>query len=79
MITSNKIQTLNVDFTKPEELEHKLSQFLLSQSLEIDIVINNTGGPPGGRLDAASSTELISAFNMHLISYHKILGVVLKG
>ena len=22
-ITSNKIQTLNVDFTKPEELEHK--------------------------------------------------------
>ena len=78
-ITSNKIQTLNVDFTKPEELEHKLSQFLLSQSLEVDIVINNTGGPPGGRLDAASSNELISAFNMHLISYHKILGVVSKG
>ena len=78
-ISSSKIQTLNVDFTKPEELENKLSQFLLSQRLEIDVVINNTGGPPGGRLESASSVELISAFNMHLISYHKILRVISNG
>ena len=50
-IRSNKIRTLNIDFTKPEELEDKLSQFLLSQRLDIDVVVNNTGGPPGGRLD----------------------------
>ena len=78
-IRSNKIRTLNIDFTKPEELEDKLSQFLLSQRLDIDVVVNNTGGPPSGRLDIASTSELISAFNMHLISYHKILGVVSKG
>lgn len=78
-ITTNEIQTLNVDFTKTEELENKLNQFFLSHSLTIDIVINNTGGPPGGRLDEASSAELISTFNMHLISFHKIFGLVSKG
>ena len=79
IITPNKIETLNVDYTKPKELESRLTEFLKSKNIEIDIVVNNTGGPPGGRLDTASSSELISAFNMHLISYHKILGVVSKG
>lgn len=78
-ISSIKTHVLNVDYTKPDELENRLTQFLISNNLEIDIVVNNTGGPPGGRLDAASSSELINAFNMHLISYHKILGVVSKG
>ena len=77
--TPNKIETLNVDYTKPKELESRLTEFLKSKNIEIDIVVNNTGGPPSGRLDTASSSELISAFNMHLISYHKILGVVSKG
>ena len=30
-ITTNEIQTLNVDFTKTEELENKLNQFFLKQ------------------------------------------------
>ncbi len=78
-ISTTKIHVLNVDFTKPDELESRIKQFVKSKDIEIDIVVNNTGGPPGGRLDAASSTELFSAFNMHLISYHKILGVVSEG
>ena len=78
-INSIKAHVLNVDYTKPDELEIRLSQFLNLNNIEIDVVVNNTGGPPAGRLDAASSSELINAFNMHLISYHKILGVVSKG
>ena len=68
--------TLSVDFTKPDELEDKLRKFISENNLQIDVVVNNTGGPAGGPLEKASTSELLHAFNMHLISYHKIFGLV---
>ena len=44
-ISSIKTHVLNVDYTKPDELENRLTQFLISNNLDVDIVVNNTGGP----------------------------------
>ena len=72
-------EVLALDYTVPDELEEKLKKFISENNIEIDIIINNTGGPPGGKLTDSNSNELINAFNMHLVSFHKILGLTLGG
>ena len=77
--STQKHFALPLDFTKPNDLEKIISEFVKTTKINYDVVINNTGGPPGGKIKEASSDEFISAFNMHLISFHKILGVILEG
>ena len=67
------------DFSNPENLQQNIKEFLLKKSVNYDIIINNTGGPPSGQLEKSSTEELLSAFNLHLISFHKILGCLLQG
>ena len=67
------------DFSNPENLEKTIKEFVQNKSINYDIIINNTGGPPSGQLEKSSSEELLSAFNLHLISFHKILGCLLQG
>ena len=81
-LTNNGTQNHNyivLDFSNPNELELKLKEFVNKNSINYDIIINNTGGPPSGQLEKASTEELLSAFNLHLISFHKILGCLLQG
>ncbi len=54
------------DFSKPEELEAKVSEYIKTKK-GFHIVINNTGGPKSSALSSAAPQELISAFNMHVI------------
>ena len=68
-----------LDFSKPFELEQSLKEFISKNSIEYDIVVNNSGGPPGGALENAQSEDLLSALNLHLISFHKILRIILSG
>ena len=68
-----------LDFSKPFELEKSLKEFISINSIEYDIVINNTGGPPGGALENAQADDLVSALNLHLISFHTILSITLPG
>ena len=67
------------DFSNPENLEKAINEFILDKDINYDVIINNTGGPPSGELGKASTDELLSAFNLHLISFHKILGVLIEG
>jgi 3-oxoacyl-[acyl-carrier protein] reductase len=67
------------DFSNPENLEKTIKEFALDNSINYDIIINNTGGPPSGQLEKASTEELLSAFNLHLISFHKILSCLIQG
>ena len=39
----------------------------------VDILINNTGGPPAGPAYKAPAEEYISAFNLHLINNHNMV------
>ena len=81
-LTNNGTQNHNyivLDFSTPNELELKLKEFVKKNSINYDVIINNTGGPPSGELENATAEDLLQAFNLHLISFHKILGVLLEG
>jgi len=45
----------------------------------VQILINNTGGPPGGQAQSAKVEEFLAAFQQHLIANHVVLQAVLPG
>jgi 3-oxoacyl-[acyl-carrier protein] reductase len=45
----------------------------------VHILINNTGGPPGGAAHAAGIDAYLDAFNKHLVANHTLLQAVLPG
>jgi len=54
---------LVADFSNPDSLKAVLKE----AKNEYHILVNNTGGPPGGRAIDADITEYFSAFQQHLI------------
>lgn len=65
---------LSADFTKPLELETKINSFLKDKNVEI--LVNNTGGPAGGPINEANTAEFLAAFNQHLICNHIMMQAV---
>ena len=62
-------EVLIADFSNPNSLKDALNNYLL-QEKKVHILVNNTGGPPGGPLKDADTQEFIEAFNQHLICNH---------
>lgn len=56
------------DFSNPEQLEKILLEKITQD--HIHVLVNNTGGPAGGLIHEAKTSEFISAFNQHLICNH---------
>jgi 3-oxoacyl-[acyl-carrier protein] reductase len=56
------------DFTKPSELEATISTW--ASKNKVHILVNNTGGPKGGPIRNAATSEFLDAFNQHLICNH---------
>ncbi len=56
---------LVADFTDPFSLKTAVDKYLVDHT--IDILINNTGGPPGGQAIEAGLDEFTNAFSQHLI------------
>ncbi len=56
-----------VDFSKPEELKNKVAEYLQNNNQPVQILINNTGGPPAGKAIDAQLHEFINAFQNHLL------------
>ena len=56
------------DFTKPSELEATISSW--ASMNKVHILVNNTGGPKGGPIRNAATSEFLDAFNQHLICNH---------
>ncbi len=52
---------------------------LLAERGPQHILINNTGGPKGGPLLAASEDELASAFGRHILAAHLLAGRLVPG
>ena len=44
-----------------------------------DILLNNTGGPPGGAITEARAEDFLRAFNMHLVNNHQLVKKLLPG
>lgn len=51
----------------------------LVQAKPVQILVNNTGGPPGGPAHAAEIGAFLDAFNKHLVANQTVLQSVLPG
>jgi len=68
---------LVADFQKPESVESVVSSFLKDHN--IDILVNNTGGPAAGPVADATPEQFIAAFQQHLICNHILVCLVMQG
>lgn len=57
---------LCADFSKPDELRNALA----AAPNPFHILVNNTGGPPGGPITDAETNTFVSAFEQHLLCNH---------
>ncbi|MFV0573672.1 MAG: SDR family oxidoreductase [Xanthomarina gelatinilytica] len=63
------------DFSNPEELKAKVSEYV-SNEHGFHILVNNTGGPKGGPVFTAELNEFESAFTQHLKCNHVLAQAV---
>lgn len=67
------------DFNFPDQLKEAVEKFIEKYDDEINILVNNTGGPPSGPIREAKSEEFIKAINAHLICNHTLATLVSPG
>lgn len=63
---SQNHEYISADFSQPSELEKVIDSYFADKK-EWEILINNTGGPPGGKAIEADPEAYRVAFNSHLI------------
>ncbi len=67
-----------VDFQNPNQLKEKVENFITSFGA-VHILVNNTGGPPGGKIASAKVEDFLQAFNNHLICNHILAQALIPG
>jgi 3-oxoacyl-[acyl-carrier protein] reductase len=73
-----KHQFLVLDLSRPESVKQTVQSFLAKNN-QVDILINNAGGPPSGPLIDTDPAELEKAFRTHVISSHLLAQLVVPG
>jgi 3-oxoacyl-[acyl-carrier protein] reductase len=68
---------LVADFNKPNEVK-KVIETHVKQN-PVHILINNTGGPPGGPITEATEEAFLNTFNQHLICNHILTKAVIPS
>jgi 3-oxoacyl-[acyl-carrier protein] reductase len=76
--TGQKHEMIVADFDEPAQVKIGVDQFV-SNKKTADILINNSGGPPGGTALDANITEYIDAFNRHLICNQILTQALVPG
>lgn len=66
------------DFTDPAGLKNAITNFIHTNG-DIQILVNNTGGPKSGPIIDADTSEFLAAFNQHLICNHILMQAVVPG
>lgn len=69
---------ISADFSKPESVKAGIDDYIGKGNV-IHILVNNTGGPPGGPITDAKTEEFLAAFNAHLLCNHILVQAVLPG
>ncbi|HEY3405894.1 MAG TPA: SDR family oxidoreductase [Ohtaekwangia sp.] len=65
------------DFTKPDELRVKIQEY--AKKNIVHILVNNTGGPPGGQAIDSKVEDFIAAFSSHLICNQILAQALVPG
>ncbi len=73
-----KHQYLVADFSQPHNVRAAIDGFDMVES-PIHILINNTGGPAGGKAIEAREEDFLQAFESHLICNHILTQAVVPG
>jgi len=71
-------EVIRADFSDPDQLKQRLEEYF-QKGREINILVNNTGGPPGGPITDATTDQFESTFRQHLICNHLLVQAVLPG
>ncbi|MFT4525356.1 MAG: 3-oxoacyl-[acyl-carrier protein] reductase [Granulosicoccus sp.] len=69
---------LQADFSDPNSLKSTLENHL-KDNQPYNILLNNTGGPPGGKAIDADLTEYVAAFQAHLMCNHVLAQALVPG
>lgn len=78
-VTGNQIHSyLCVDFSETDRLKELIDAFI-QRTGPVNILINNTGGPPAGLIQTAKPEEFLTAFNQHLICNHILVQACIEG
>ncbi|MEJ6735516.1 MAG: SDR family oxidoreductase [Flavobacteriales bacterium] len=67
------------DFSLPTQLKEVVEGYITNNNVEVNILINNTGGPAGGLIENAGTDEFIDTFSNHLICNHIMMQSVREG
>lgn len=70
---------LVADFSIPPQLKLVVEDYIEINKIEINILINNTGGPAGGPIENARADEFVQTFSNHLICNHILMQAVKEG
>jgi 3-oxoacyl-[acyl-carrier protein] reductase len=68
-------QALVADMSDVQDINKKI--LVLASSKKIDILVNNTGGPPGGSIISADVLQFENAFKQHLLCNHIIATILI--
>lgn len=74
----NQHDYLVADFSKPEQVQSVVSDFI-QKGNALHILINNTGGPAPGPAHLAKPEEFLLAFQAHLINNHNLMQLCLPS
>ncbi|MBI2968085.1 MAG: SDR family oxidoreductase [Bacteroidetes bacterium] len=75
---TQKHSILVSDMGKPAEIKEKIPAYL-SNNPPVNILVNNTSGPPAGQAIDATTEEYLDAFNKHIISGQIITQALIEG
>ena len=56
------------DFSQPQQVKDVINK--ICEATPVNILVNNTGGPPAGPIIDANEDAFINAFNQHLVCNH---------
>ena len=70
-------QYLVADFSDTTLVKAVIDNFVKNNT--VHVLVNNTGGPPGGAALTAKAEEFLNAFNNHLINNHNLAQATVPG
>ncbi len=70
---------IRADFSVPSHLKLVVDEYIKLNKVNINILINNTGGPAGGPIENAKAEEFMHAFSNHLVCNHILAQAVKEG
>jgi len=70
---------LVADFSQAEKMKSAVERHIKKTAKTYHILVNNTGGPPSGKITLAKEDEFIKAFESHLLCNHILAGLLTDG